>query len=179
MAGCSSALGSSRQHSALGWSLVAGCDGDSTFCTFRTLFCTHCQHGNRSDISTLYSIILAVSVLVFKLIISEILCLSVPVFVFFYSMHMLFSSAILTWNEKQKTVFAPALCSPARRRTAVTEWRDSSAICQDRCHRVLCAQTQLLPYTCRAEQTGDRDDSHWRSSSYSSFAPSPLHPLGK
>ena len=31
---------------ALGWSLVAGCDGDSTFCTFRTLFCTHCQHGN-------------------------------------------------------------------------------------------------------------------------------------
>ena len=39
----------------------------------------------RSDISTLYSIILAVSVLVFKLIISEILCLSVPLFVFFYS----------------------------------------------------------------------------------------------
>ena len=31
---------------ALGWSLVAGCDGDSTSCTFRTQFCTHCQHGN-------------------------------------------------------------------------------------------------------------------------------------
>ena len=88
-------------------------------------------------------------------------------------MHILFSSAILTWNEKQKTVFAPALCSPARRWTAVTEWHDSSAICQDRCHRVLCAQTQLLPYTCTAEQTDDRDDSHWRSS-YSS-----LPPLGK
>ena len=25
---------------ALGWSLVAGCDGDSTLCTFRTQFCT-------------------------------------------------------------------------------------------------------------------------------------------
>ena len=130
----------------------------------------------RYQIFTLYSIILAVSVLVFKLIISEILCLSVPLFVSTsVLMHMLFSSAILTWNEKLKRVFSPALCSPARRWTAVTEWRDSSAICQDMCHRVLCAQTQLLPYTCSAEQTDDRDDSHWRSS-YSSFAPPPSPP---
>ena len=47
----------------------------------------HCEHGNSQIryIFALYSIILAVSVLAFNLIISAILCVSVPVFVFFCS----------------------------------------------------------------------------------------------